>query len=306
MAILNRASDGLPSVLVLLVRTLRVMKPMPRERLEALVAPPSLQQVSDTFADGKMVRQTLNRWLQIGLFQEEGGVVSLSDDAGEGPTEGLAGVRALGDRLRRLVLAPHNNADLLRPEPGQAADFTHALCWMLTQDPFRLSTGTYESLINRLEGEQVPDEPLPFRNDTRWDGFRDWAPLLGFGWETGQPRSRTFIVDPAVAVRAALPQVFGGRDTLSQAAFFEHLAQVLPVIDGGAYRTAVEGRLKEGTWRPTAAHEVSPTLTASLLRLRESGALALESRSDAPHRTLLGRGFAPVARVSHLRWTEAA
>ena len=306
MAILNRASDGLPSVLVVLIRTLRKMGPMARDLLESLVAPPSLQQVSTTFDNGKMVRQTLNRWVQIGLFVEEEGHIALAEGFGEGPTEGITGLRALGTQLRRLVLASENNQDLLRPEPGQTADFTHALCWMLAQDPFSLTTGGYKDLINRMESDQFPAEPWAFRNDTRWAGFMDWAPLLGFGWNTRVPTSNTFITDPTLAVADALPRVFDAHSELPQGEFFYALADALPVVDGGAYRTQVEARLVGNTWRPTGAHEVSPSLSLSLLRLQERGRLFLESRSDAPHRTLLGQRFLEVRRVSHLRLPEVS
>lgn len=310
MAILNRASDGLPSVLVVLARTLRKMGPMERDRLEALVGPPSLQQVSSTFKNGLQIRQTLNRWVQMGLFKEEEGQITLAEGYLEGPTEGALGLASLGAQLRELVLLSENNEDLIRPKPRNAADFTHALCWMLAQDPFHLTTGSYKDLINRMESDQFPNEPWAFRNDTRWDGFRDWAPLLGFGWTScipiTKPKTRTFITDPTTAVAATLPEVFGNRRELTQADFFTSLAGALPVIDGGRYRTKVEARLIGNTWRPTEPHEISPSLSLSLLRLEESGQLRLESRSDAVHRTLLGQGFRDVRRVSHLMLQEVS
>jgi hypothetical protein len=305
MGILNRASDGLPSVLVVLVRTLRKMGPMKRDELEALVAPPSLQQVSTTFDDGKMVRQTLNRWSQIGLFVETDGEIALTEECTAGPTDGIMGLRALGAQFRRLVLAPKNNEDLVRVEPDQAADFTRALCWVLAQDPFQLTTGNYDELVSRMEINQFREEPWAFHpNSTRWHGFLDWAPLLGFGWRSSlslSSRSTAFIADPTEAVADALPSVFGARAELPEADFFRELARVLPVVDGGTYRTSIEARLSENKWRPTAAHEVSPSLSLSLFRLEEAGHLVLESRSDAPHRTMLGQGFTEIKRLSHLR-----
>lgn len=306
MSILNLTSDGLPSVLVVLVRTLRAMGPLEREELEAVVAPPSLQQVSTTFKEGAMVRRTLNRWSQIGLFVEANERVSLSDSAKEGPLRGLGGLRVLGAQLRRLVLAPENNGDLVHPEPSHAADFTHALCWMLAQDPFQLTTGSYYDLINRMENAQYSEKPWAFQNDTRWGGFVTWAPLLGFGWNAHVPRANTFICDPTAAVGDALPEIFDTRNEIAQAEFFHGLANALPVMDGGTYRTQVEARLTSNTWRPTQAHEVSPSLSLSLLRLQESGRLWLDSRSDAPHRILLGQGFRELQRVSHLRLRRAS
>ncbi|MGE0322133.1 MAG: protein DpdG [Polyangiaceae bacterium] len=309
MGILNRASDGLPSVLVVLVRVLHKKGRMKREQLEALVAPPSLQRVSQTFDNGKMFRQTLKRWTQIGLFVEEEGEVALSEECTLGVTAGVEGLRALGNQCRRLVLAPKNNEDLVRVEPSQAADFTRALCWVLAQDPFRLTTGGYNEVISRMEIEQFQSEPWAFHpNSTRWDGFRDWAPLLGFGWlsSLSSSRSAVFIADPTEAVAQAMPAVFGTRTELPESDFFAGLAAHLPVLDGGSYRRSIEACLSENKWRPTALHEVSPTLTLSLFRLQEENRLVLESRSDAPHRTLLGLGFAEVGRVSHLALPQRA
>ena len=306
MAILNRTSDGLPNVLVLLVRTLRQKGAMGRAQLEALVAPPSLQQISSTFDNGKMVHQTLTRWIQIGLFHDEDGYISMSKGYETGSTKGIAGLKALGSQLRQLILDPSNNEDLLIDKPGKAADFTRAVCWVLAQDPFHLTTGSYKDLINRMENDQFPDEPWAFRNDTRWAGFTDWAPLLGFGWNSHVPKNNTFIIDPTKAVEDALPEVFSGRSEMSQDDFFHELADQLPVIDNGAYRTKVEDILIENSWHPIKTHEVSPSLSLSLLRLQEANRLHLESRSDAPHRTLLGRGFANIRKVSHLRLLEVS
>jgi len=300
MAILNLASDGLPSVLVVLIRTLREKGPLEHEQLRALVAPPSLQQVSTTFRDGVMVRQTITRWSQIGLFVEQGDRIALADGMAEGSTRGVRGLRTLGAQLRRFALAEENNEDLVRTEPKCTADFTHALCWMLAQDPFVLTTGGYDEVVNRMESDQFTEEPWAFRNGTRWSGFVPWANLLGFGWGARVPRANTFICDPTAAVADALPEVFGDREEVTQDDFFHALASALPVVDGGTYRTQVEDRLVGSTWRPTQAHEVSPCLTLSLLRLEESGRLRLDSRSDAPHRTLLGQGFREVRSVSHV------
>lgn len=302
MAILNRASDGLPNVLVILVRTLRKMGPMERERLEALVAPPTLGQISEAFERDKIVRKTLNRWVQNGLFEESEGTIQLAAGYETGPTEGVEGIRALGAQLRKLALSPTNNEDLLKTQPGHTADFVHALCWMLAQDPFHLTAGSYEDLVNRMESDQFAEEPWAFRNDTRWDGFVDWAPLLGFGWKSRVPKSGTFITDPTPAVSDALLPTFGEVDELPVDDFLRGLARELPVLDGGEYRTQVEGRLVGNTWRPIKDHEISPTLSLSLLRLHEAGHLVLDKRDDAQQRrSLLGQGFKVEREVSHLR-----
>ncbi|MCB9759494.1 MAG: hypothetical protein H6739_06610 [Alphaproteobacteria bacterium] len=306
MGILNLTNDGLPSVLVVLVRALRAFGPMERDRLQALVAPPALEQVSSTFKNAEQLRQTLNRWTQIGLFIEDEGVVRLAEGYAFGPTQGYPGLRALGTQLRRLVLAQENNADLGQAEPSQAADFTHALCWMLAQDIYAFTEGNYASTIQTRENEQFPELPWAFQNSTRWRGFREWAPLMGFAWVTNVPTQGTLMMDPTPAVEDCLSEAFHGRRELAQAAFFAALARLLPVLDEGAYRQAVEARLREGSWRALGEHEVSPSLSRALLRLEATGRLRLEERSDADHRSLLGQGFRPIRRVSHVLLNEAA
>lgn len=273
---------------------------MPRDRLLETVAPPSLGHHSTSFKGGLQARQTLNRWTQIGLFHEADGQIHLRDGLEKTISLDVDGVLYLGGILRNLILLPENNDDLGSDEPGAGADFTFAVSWMLAQDPFYLTSGSYEEVISPRDNEQFQQAPRAFRNDTRWDGFREWAPALGFGWISHIPKGNTFVPDPTAAVGEQLPTVFGQHHELPQGSFLGRLAEQLPVVDGGKYRRLVESRLGGGTWRPTAEHEVSPSLTLALLHLEAEGRIKLEERSDAPFRTLLGHGFREVRKVSHV------
>lgn len=64
MSILNRPSDGLFNVLIVLIRCSITFGVMPRAKLLDLCAP-------KTLGDGKqdMAAKTLNRWTQLGLFE---------------------------------------------------------------------------------------------------------------------------------------------------------------------------------------------------------------------------------------------
>lgn len=292
MGILNRPSEGLHSVLVVLVRALQFYGPMEREALEHRVAPPSI-------TDGLQFRQTLNRWLDLGLFLADGDRVKLHQDCTGFDPSSIDGLRRLGALLRRLLLEPANNLDLLEAEPSRGADFTHALCWALAQDPLALCQGGWDALINPLQLSQYKEEPRAFRNDTRWAGFQEWATAVGFAWTGRIPRRNSFMVDPSHAVEDALPVLFSGRNELMQADFFSGLAELLPVLDRGLYRRQTEARLG-GTWRRADEHEVSPTLSLALQRLEAGGRLRLDLRSDAEDRTLLGHEFVFVRKVSHI------
>lgn len=292
MGILNRTNDGLHSVLVVLARALQYYGPLERERLEQRVAPP-------TVTDGKQVRQTLNRWLDLGLFLADGERIELHPDCAGMDLSSIGGLRRLGSLLRRLLLEPANNQDLLEAEPGKGADFTHALCWALAQDPFALCKGGWHKVVNPMQLGQYMREPRAFGNDTRWPGFEAWAAVIGFGWTSRVPQSNTFMIDPTQAVEDALPMLFGGREELTQENFLAGLADLLPVVDRGDYRRQVEARLG-GNWRRVEGHEVSPSLSVALQRLEAAGRLRLDLRSDAGLRTLLGREFRPLRQVSHL------
>lgn len=305
MSILNQASDGLPSVLMALVRALRAFGPQSKDDLLALCCPPSLQDHTSGFADQKLGKATLARWTQLGLFMvADDGRIQLHPQVANMPDTGLAEVRALGHLLRTLLLSPENNEELNEPRGHRAADVTLALSWALAQDVYSLPGGAYDP-IGRLEQQQFGvEEPYAFRNNTRWNGFRAWAPLLGFGWTEKDGRASLLVVDPTDAVRDALSLVFEDAHELSIDSWISRVGQALPVLDGGIYRTKVEARLDEASWRRTTQTEVSVSLSAALLGLEVDGSVRLDRRSDAPHRSLLGRAHREIKQVSHVVWKE--
>jgi hypothetical protein len=247
-----------------------------------------------------MAKHTLTRWTQLGFFSESDGKISLSDAVSTLPVEDLDGLRAA---VLRLVLLPDNNAELLSGEAGdsersRAVDCTRALAWSLAQDPY-----TFPSSYD--EGEDLQNHqgitPKLFVNSTRWNGFLEWAVFIGAAWRT----SRTVVPCPAFAVGSVLGEVFQGSTELSEQEFFWRLPTILPVLDGGTYRTTVEGQTTQ-PWRKLLDHEVSPSLSAALLTIEHAGALRLEARSDAPTRRLLGPGGVESRSVSHVVRVGAA
>ena len=170
MGILNRTSDGLASVLVAIYQTLTSDGAMKRELLLEQLAPFPLCENKKN-----LTSPTLRRWTQFGLFEEnEKGVVSIADGyrRPKSADDTLDWVRGVA---RELVLQRPANEDLLESEPSFGADFTRALSWSLAQDAFDFPGGPYDSGISGLEKAQVHEKPGVFQNNTRWDGFRDWA-----------------------------------------------------------------------------------------------------------------------------------
>jgi|HubBroStandDraft_5_1064220.scaffolds.fasta_scaffold32391_2 hypothetical protein len=287
MSILNRPSDGLLSVLLALRRALIAYGAQPYDDLVELVAPASV-------TTPEMAKHTLTRWTQLGFFSESDGKIRLSDAVSTISLEDLDGLRAA---VLRIILLPDNNAELLSGEAedserSRAVDCTRALAWSLAQDPYAFPS-SYD------DGEKLQNHqgvaPKLFVNSTRWNGFVEWAVFMGAAWRT----SRTVVPSPTFALRSILGDVFQGSTELSEHDFFWRLPAILPVLDGGTYRTTVEGQIAR-PWRKLLDHEVSPSLSAALLTLEHEGALRLEARSDAPVRRLLGPEGAESRSVSHV------
>ncbi|MFO7567823.1 MAG: protein DpdG [Enhygromyxa sp.] len=291
MSIMNRASDGSAPILLVLWRALRTMRAIPKDTLLALCAPDSLGD-----EEGR-ARKTLKRWLQLGLFTESDGKLHLNSPFNRLEPSADPEYWEFRHEVRRLLFRPEANHDFLKPEPSGAADFTFACAWLLSTDVYGSHFESAES-IQALEGAQIERidgaKKFVIQNPTRWDGFRDWATFVGFGWNIPP-----FQLDPTEAVEFEIADLFQGQKSAGINTVVKHVGDRIPVLDEGTFATSVRERATSG-WRPIERHEVSPALSRALLRLEESGRIKLVDRSDADRRTLLGRGFREFRRVSHV------
>ena len=289
MSILNRPSDGLPSVLLIIYRTLSHSGPRKREDLMQLVAPESLG------SGGTQARQTLNKWLDFKLFVEVDGKITIPSEHLSAEKSDFALRRSLARHVRNIVLAPENNSDLLTNRT-KSADFCYALCWALAQDVYRLAGGPHRG-IEQVESRQLGGAKA-FSNSTRWDGFKDWVAFLGFGWNGINGH---LTIDPGIALEDECGKIFNGVREFPISPFIELLSERLPVLDSGKYRKQVEKGIREGTCRKISQHQISPSLSRGLLRLVRAGKIQMRSRSDSKdNRDLLGRDFRTIRSVSHI------
>lgn len=289
MSILNRPSDGLFNMVIVLHKTLLHLGPMSKERLLSLVAPES------AVADRAMATYSLRRWTELGLFEEVNSSVQISP-ANEFPRIKEKAEAALPAVMRRLVLHPNNNGNFWDAEGSRSADMTRALAWMLAQNVYKSEfAGIKEAEQEEIRQLGSGDRSV-FRNDTRWNGFKAWASFLGFGYS----RRDSFLIDPTIAVRETLGTLFEGSKELPIKTFLTRLAEQLPVLDGGEYRREMESQLSPPTWASPGETEVSSSLSRALLRLHESDVLRIEDRSDSPARmslVLQGPGRRPVTHL---------
>jgi hypothetical protein len=301
MSLLNRPSDGLYSVLIAIFKLLLMKGKLPRQELLDLIAPPTLfaDQVEDKKQD--MAKKTLNRWVQLGLFQKSANdEISLAGDKKSKTT-----IDSLPSLSRSLALKPENNSDFLEAEPQGSGDFTRAITWLLAQNAWKLDSRNW-GMIESLIKQQCPTGLTILQNDTRWQGLKAWSCFLGFALSAKAPNGEFLVPDPTEAVRDALPQIFGKAKALEARSMVDALAQAIPVLDGGTYQQKLEAELKKtqgpDAWRPPPNGQLSTSLSRALLRLEEENCLKGEKRADSDTRVrvfLSGRNNQLIAEYSH-------
>ena len=268
MSLLNITNDGLPNVLVVLYAAVaRSRSTMSYDELLETVSP---QGVVDD--DGKMARQTLNRWTELGLFRDDGSGINLAEPPSaewHNDQELLSAVRCAA---RRCALSEANNGDLWAHENAKAADLTRSLAWLLAQDVYRAKF----SLLEDLELKQIsdPDARL-MRNDTRRNGLQFWGNFLGFVRQPGGGD-----IDPTPAIREVLSDCIQPGEDMSAVTFVERLADSLPVLDAGSWRRAVEARLVPQALPTMIEGQLSTSLSRALIGLLLEEELRFENRAD--------------------------
>jgi len=293
VTVLNQASDGLYTVLIVLARALVRLGPMSREDL--LTACGADLDVVDP---GHLTR-TLNRWTELGLFATHNNLVVLpppyGDVLGKAPDQAEASLPKIA---RTIVLSVDNNARFWEAEASRSADLCRGMSWLLAQDVYTIDTNSHEAIAGIEIDQLIDDSRCVFQNDTRWNGLRAWMPYLGFAREGAQ-----MVVDPTVAVRDALAEVFIATSNLTARQFVDALARVLPVLDHGAYRTQVETALNPTRWRRLPDGQVSTALSRALQRLEFEGQIALGRGADAKEGVALtGTGGRIWREVTDIRW----
>ena len=165
MSLLNRASDGLHSVLVTIFKLLLTRGKLARQELLDLIAPPTL--FADQDKAQEKANQTLNRWVQLGLFQQSAtDEISLAGDKKSKLT-----IDSLPLLSRSLALKPENNTDFLDEEPQGAGDFTRAITWLLAQNAWKLDLRSWVVIQPQIQ-QQCPAGLTILQNDTRWASLK--------------------------------------------------------------------------------------------------------------------------------------
>jgi len=266
MSLLNLTNDGLPNVLIVLYGVVaRARTTLTRDALLDTVAPPGV-------SDGKMARQTLNRWTELGLFMEEDAGVTLTVPPATDLRDDAELLLAVRTAARQVALAETNNTDLWAKQGGKSADLTRSLAWLLAQDVYR----TRFDALEGLELTQISDSDIRLlQNNTRRNGLQYWGHFLGFVRQPGGGD-----IDPTVAVRDSLAQCIGPGEEMPASHFVDRLAAALPVLDGGSWRRTVEARLEMDALPTLAEGQLSTSLSRALINLMMDEVLEFQNRAD--------------------------
>jgi hypothetical protein len=303
MTILNRESEGLPSILLTISSILVREKAISRDELLRICLPNS---ISDSDNDkSSRFRGILNRWTTLGVFEVDDEKVKLAVELkrGESPFEFLARLPTI---CRRLPLDSTfgnplwpNDGRLSEEGTGLTADYCRGLSWCLSQDIYTLPTSWAE--LENLIKEQMKPPRFVFLNNTRWEGLRDWARFFGFA--SGDDGNIFF--DPTQAIRSELSELIKPGENLVASDFIHRIANRLPVLDGGSFRLEIEDALRPETWAAPPVGYLSTSLSFALRRLQKLGVLGLTTLADAESKFTLmrqgGHAWESFTHVSLLR-----
>lgn len=269
MSLLNLTSDGLPNILVVLYATLaKARSPMTAKELLDTVAPDC------AVRDQRLARTTLNRWRDLGLFKVDPDTEALTlDRAPDTDMRSEADIiRAVRMAARRVALSQENNADLWAREEAGAADLSRSLAWLLAQDIYRLED---QNLFTLASEQLIGTNSTLMQNEARISGLKSWGYFLGFIRHAG-----AVAVDPTLAIAEILPECIVPGEEVPARDLVERIAQVLPVIDRGNYRIAVQSRLRDNALPPLQAEQLSTSLSRALFGFMVDQTLQFENRAD--------------------------
>ncbi len=284
MGILNLTEDGFPGLVVALYQALSEFGPQRESDLVNICA--------GSAEPHRYVRKSLRRWTQIGLFEVADGFVSIGERIRETCDGSIDSIKT---HMRELVLDRRNVEPSEDSDTGIVSDFIRGTSWLLAQDIYKIDTSSADT-IQPLEVEQYPPGQRALQNNTRWSGLRQWVVFFGFAWEGPQ-----LVIDPTVAVRDSLKNVFAHGGVMTAKEFCSNLATQIPVLDGGVYRNGELKNLVVSNISLPGPGQLSMALSIALFRLKAEKILSFERKADAGEgAALIGFGHKPIDNFTHV------
>ena len=199
--------------------------------------------------------------------------IALDKEIGAGANEKTDWKRYLEPLFRSRLTDPAKAIEYGQP------DVPNALAWILIQDPFRPLTkgGTQVPLINRQLGAQDELRTV-IGNDSRYQNLLYWARYVGVAEWISLKGADAIVPDPTRALTANFEKIFRTESELSIRQFVQRLGEVIPILEGGSVRTALEGRM---VTKARDEGHLSRSTSLALKRLEERNIIRLPAQSDA-------------------------
>lgn len=290
MEILNQAPVT-PQRFHALLKLVQALQQPKREDIQNCLQPPSLHENQDT---SKLV---INHAVKFNILIEDQdtGILRLAEDV---PTD-IANIKAYRRFLQRRftgITQPRSDNYLLN-------QFT---AWYAVQNERVYSSKPDElasNFSNQMYDRTDDSEGRTF-NDTKFNGWRNWASFLGWGhtYNIQSAIQLQFVPDAAERLIGVLPDLLPDTQWMTMGAFMESLAEGCPELDGG--------RLFNQCWeasRPTETRgiQISLMLSTALRVSQKRGYLEFKIEADSRDVWQLVPAQGMINRISHIRQVVA-
>jgi hypothetical protein len=175
--------------------------------------------------------------------------------------------------------------------------------WVATQDERILALRPTEIAARFNEEVSGASESTRSFNETKFNGWRNWATFLGWGKIYPETLFQVrFAPDASERLLPLLPELIPGGVWMHFDDFMLRLAERCPELDGGS--------LFEQCWeasRPTESRgtRLSLMLSTGLRTLEGQGLLELRLEADTGSSWYLAQAQGMINRVSHIRWVSS-
>jgi hypothetical protein len=246
-----------------------------RDRLGQLLMPQALR--SDTTGE-----RTDGDTRGLAIFKEvvaEAKALGLVEETDDGRLIVPERMRPSARRGFKEVIEPL----LLDPELALGAGqkgFAPSLAWFLVQDPARpLEWG--QSHAGEMEDQCGSGAgKIELSNKESFQNFVYWARYLGYAWRLKAGSGAEVVMpDPTEAIARYLPEIFGGKRSMTLREFMRALAERSPVFENGETRVEVESMVPVQMRREQ--NTLSHSTSLALERLESKGVIKLDNPHDA-------------------------
>ena len=285
MTLLNRDSDGIHNILILLIRYLLNGKKSETDLINSFTV---------DGMDGGKLRSTLGKWLKLGLFKKlEGGMIEIDvqqkfEKALKLKPEHAEAV--IPSMVREVVFREANNKNFWGNSDSGSSDLTRGLALLLAQDIYMTNPTSFE--ITKLAREQFKGSNVDVIQNSRDPGtITDFAKFLGFTSELNGT-----LIDPTIALIQDFKYSFEKDEEMSSKSFLDRLSHMCPVLDKGLYRISVEEKLNPEKWQKVdIGNKISTSLSFAILRLSTLKIIKLDLKDDSAsiHQLIGSKGQDP-------------